>query len=145
MFGVSSGGESGEKARYVANIDIDYPRLNILQIIISPETPYVVALLLSHFRTSVLPSFIAEAMTIKNHVEIEGARRAYLRDGAAFVRFPRPVSQNAILTVCVAGYFPFLAGREDHEARIRYYGIRGQRDGYGVPLQAVRKLHGNRL
>ena len=34
------------------------------------------------------PSYIEYMMSIKNHTEIDGMRRAYLRDGVSFARFP---------------------------------------------------------
>jgi Xaa-Pro aminopeptidase len=41
--------------------------------------------MLTHFRYTVAPSFIDSIKAIKNEVELEGLRRAYLRDGAAYV------------------------------------------------------------
>jgi Xaa-Pro aminopeptidase len=43
--------------------------------------------MLTHLRYTVAPSFIDEMKGVKNNVEIEGLRHAYLRDGAAFVRW----------------------------------------------------------
>jgi Xaa-Pro aminopeptidase len=56
------------------------------KILISPETSYAISLMLTHFRYTVVPSFIDSIKAIKNGVELEGLRRAYLRDGAAYVR-----------------------------------------------------------
>ena len=42
--------------------------------------------MLTHFRYTVAPSIIDEMKSVKNETELEGMRRAYLRDGAAFVR-----------------------------------------------------------
>jgi Xaa-Pro aminopeptidase len=55
------------------------------KILISPETSYAISLMLTHFRYTVTPSFIDNIKAIKNEVELEGLRRAYLRDGAAYV------------------------------------------------------------
>ncbi|KAF5365894.1 hypothetical protein D9757_011057 [Collybiopsis confluens] len=47
----------------------------------------VFLLVLTHFRCTVLPSYVEHMMAIKNKVELEGLRRAYLRDGVCYVRF----------------------------------------------------------
>ncbi|KAJ2967054.1 hypothetical protein NUW54_g13624 [Trametes sanguinea] len=39
------------------------------------------------FRYTVLPSYVEERKAIKNETEIRGLRNAYLRDGAAYVRW----------------------------------------------------------
>ncbi|KAK7043106.1 hypothetical protein VNI00_008460 [Paramarasmius palmivorus] len=57
------------------------------KIVISPQTSYTIALVLTHFRTMVLPSHAEYMMSIKNPTELEGMKRAYLRDGVAFTRF----------------------------------------------------------
>jgi Xaa-Pro aminopeptidase len=41
--------------------------------------------MLTHFRYTVAPPKVDEMKALKNEVEIEGLRRAYLRDGASFV------------------------------------------------------------
>jgi Xaa-Pro aminopeptidase len=41
--------------------------------------------MLTHFRYTIAPSFIDSIKAVKNAVELEGLRRAYLRDGAAYV------------------------------------------------------------
>lgn len=41
--------------------------------------------MLTHFRYTVAPSLINQVKAVKNDTEIDGMRRAYLRDGAAFV------------------------------------------------------------
>ncbi|KAI9069707.1 hypothetical protein FKP32DRAFT_1671148, partial [Trametes sanguinea] len=56
-------------------------------VIISPQTPYAICLMLTSFRYTVLPSYIEERKAIKNETEIRGLRNAYLRDGAAYVRW----------------------------------------------------------
>ena len=61
--------------------------LGFLKVIIAPETSYAVALMLTHFRYTVLPSHVNSMKAIKNDTEIDGMRRAYLRDGASFVKF----------------------------------------------------------
>ena len=58
----------------------------VFQILISPQTSYAISLMLTHFRYTVAPSIIEEMMAVKNDTELEGMRRAYIRDGAAFVR-----------------------------------------------------------
>lgn len=43
--------------------------------------------MLTHFRFTLAPSYIEHMMSIKNDTEIDGMRRAYLRDGVSFVRY----------------------------------------------------------
>jgi Xaa-Pro aminopeptidase len=57
------------------------------KVIIAPETSYAISLMLTHFRYTVLPSYVSSMKAIKNDTEIDGMRRAYLRDGASFVKF----------------------------------------------------------
>ncbi|KAJ6616675.1 peptidase M24, structural domain-containing protein [Mycena sp. CBHHK59/15] len=57
------------------------------KIVITPQTSFAISLMLTHFRFTVAPSFIEEMMAFKNETEIDGLRRAYLRDGVSFVRF----------------------------------------------------------
>jgi Xaa-Pro aminopeptidase len=57
------------------------------KILISPQTSYAISLMLTHFRYTVAPSFVEEMKAVKTDAEIEGMRRAYVRDGASFVRF----------------------------------------------------------
>ncbi|OJT06909.1 hypothetical protein TRAPUB_2229 [Trametes pubescens] len=56
-------------------------------VIISPQTSYAICLMLTSFRYTVLPSFVEEMKAVKNETEINGLRNAYLRDGAAFVKW----------------------------------------------------------
>ncbi|KAJ8463240.1 hypothetical protein ONZ51_g10388 [Trametes cubensis] len=56
-------------------------------VIISPETSYAICLMLTSFRYTVLPNYVEELKAVKNEVEIRGLRNAYLRDGAAYVRW----------------------------------------------------------
>ena len=46
--------------------------------------------MLTHFRYTVIPSHVDSMKAVKNEVELEGLRRAYLRDGAAYVRVIMP-------------------------------------------------------
>ncbi|KAF9645425.1 Creatinase/aminopeptidase [Thelephora ganbajun] len=57
------------------------------KVIITPETSYAIALMLTDFRHTVMPSYVGSVKAIKNDTEIHGIRRAYLRDGASFVKF----------------------------------------------------------
>ena len=43
--------------------------------------------MLTHFRYTLAPSYIEHMMSVKNETEIDGMRRAYLRDGVSFVRY----------------------------------------------------------
>ena len=42
--------------------------------------------MLTHFRYTVAPSYVEIMLSVKNDTEINGLRKAYLRDGASFVR-----------------------------------------------------------
>ncbi|KAJ6493841.1 peptidase M24, structural domain-containing protein [Mycena vulgaris] len=57
------------------------------KILITPQTSFAISLMLTHFRYTVALSLVEEMMAYKNETEIEGLRRAYLRDGVSFVRF----------------------------------------------------------
>lgn len=56
------------------------------KVLIDAKTPYAVSLMLTSARYTVAPAWIEQTKAIKNDVEIEGFRNAYLRDGAAMVR-----------------------------------------------------------
>jgi Xaa-Pro aminopeptidase len=58
-----------------------------LQVIISPQTSYAISLMLTSYHYTVLPSVIEEWKAIKNDAEIAGMRAAYIRDGAAYVKW----------------------------------------------------------
>ncbi|KAI0318858.1 Creatinase/aminopeptidase [Amylostereum chailletii] len=84
---------------YLGNIGVDVREFNDIwtflrrrewgegKILISAQTSYAISLMLTHFRYTVAPPIIDEMKGVKNVVEIEGLRRAYLRDGACFVQF----------------------------------------------------------
>lgn len=57
------------------------------KVLISPMTSYAISLMLTHFRYTVIPSPIEHLKAIKNNIEVEGMRRAYIRDGVSFVRW----------------------------------------------------------
>ncbi|KAI0066177.1 Creatinase/aminopeptidase [Artomyces pyxidatus] len=57
------------------------------KVLIAPQTSYAISLMLTHFRYTVAPPIIDEMKGVKNEVEIQGLKRAYLRDGASFVQF----------------------------------------------------------
>ncbi|KAI0266674.1 Creatinase/aminopeptidase [Gloeopeniophorella convolvens] len=57
------------------------------RVLISPQTSYAISLMLTHYRYTVVPSLIEEMKSVKNEVEIQGLKRAYLRDGACYVQF----------------------------------------------------------
>lgn len=63
------------------------PPTDLPQLIISPQTSYAISLMLTSFRYTLLPSYVDEIKAQKNATELEGLRRAYLRDGAAYVRW----------------------------------------------------------
>ena len=58
------------------------------KVLISPQVSYAVALMLTHFRYTIAPSYVEHMISVKNETEIEGMRRAYCRDGVAFVSNP---------------------------------------------------------
>ena len=57
------------------------------RVLIEPKTPYVISLMLSSPRYILGKSYIDDAKALKTEKEISGFRSAYLRDGAATVRF----------------------------------------------------------
>lgn len=57
------------------------------KVLIPATTPYAVALMLGSARYIIAPSYIDELKAIKNDVELLGLERAYIRDGAAFVKW----------------------------------------------------------
>ena len=63
------------------------------KLLLCPETSYAISLMLTHFRYTVVPSHVDNMKAVKTEVELEGLRRAYLRDGAAYVC---PVSASPV-------------------------------------------------
>ncbi|KAG9316900.1 putative creatinase/aminopeptidase [Chiua virens] len=57
------------------------------KLLLSPETSYAISLMLTHFRYTIVPSHVDDMKAVKNEVELDGLRRAYLRDGAAYVKW----------------------------------------------------------
>ena len=57
------------------------------KVLIAPSTSYAISLMLTHFRYTLAPSPIENLKAVKNGVELEGLRRAYVRDGVSFVRW----------------------------------------------------------
>jgi len=57
------------------------------KVVINPNTPYAVSLIIGSARYTILPSFVEEQKAIKNDCEIQGFRSAYLKDGAAMCRW----------------------------------------------------------
>ena len=57
------------------------------KVIINPNTPYAVSIIIGSARFVVLPAHVEEVKAVKNEVEIEGMRSAYIRDGVAMVRW----------------------------------------------------------
>lgn len=50
--------------------------------------------MMTSFRYTVLPSYVEEMKAVKNKTEINGLRNAYLRDGAAYVRWLAWIEQK---------------------------------------------------
>ncbi|KXN87696.1 putative Xaa-Pro aminopeptidase P [Leucoagaricus sp. SymC.cos] len=57
------------------------------KLLIPPSTSYAISLRLTHFRYTLAPNRVEYVMALKNETELEGLRRAYIRDGVAFVQF----------------------------------------------------------
>ncbi|KAF8317040.1 Creatinase aminopeptidase [Amanita rubescens] len=57
------------------------------KILLPPHTSYAISLMITQLRYTIAPAYVEHLMAVKNKVEIDGLRRAYLRDGAAFVQF----------------------------------------------------------
>jgi hypothetical protein len=53
--------------------------------------------MLTHFRYTVKPPILDEIKAIKNHIELEGLRNAYLKDGASYVRAQVESSSGDVL------------------------------------------------
>jgi hypothetical protein len=78
---------SGARARCVHVWICATDVLTRTQVLISNETTYAIALMLTAFRYTVAPPIIDIMKGVKNEVEVQGLRRAYTRDGACFVQF----------------------------------------------------------
>ncbi|KAG8951448.1 hypothetical protein FRC03_012538 [Tulasnella sp. 419] len=57
------------------------------RVLIEPQTPYVISLMLSSPRYILAGSYGDQQKALKTDAEIDGFRQAYLRDGAAMVRW----------------------------------------------------------
>ncbi|KAF9455343.1 peptidase M24, structural domain-containing protein [Collybia nuda] len=57
------------------------------KLLITPQTPYGISLMLAPDRYAVAPDFVQTMLSVKNKKEIDGLRKACLRDGVAYVRF----------------------------------------------------------
>ncbi|KAI0798677.1 Creatinase/aminopeptidase [Irpex lacteus] len=57
------------------------------KVIITPQTSYAIALMLTSLHYTVLPSIIEVWKAIKNEAEITGMKAAYIRDGVAYVKW----------------------------------------------------------
>jgi Xaa-Pro aminopeptidase len=81
------------KKPHLANPQIFISSFFKKKVLIAPQTSYAISLMLTHFRYTLAPSYIEHMMSIKNETEIDGMRRAYLRDGVSFVRvvIPYPI------------------------------------------------------
>ena len=77
--------------------------------------------MLTHFRFTLAPSYIEHMMSIKNETEIDGMRRAYLRDGVSFVRLL--LKATLTLLTFIKGEIPSMA-RKQTLPRIRNHRIR---------------------
>ena len=82
--------------------------ITLFQVLITPQTSYAISLMLTHFRYTVVPSKVEQMMAVKNSVELDGFRRAYLRDGASFVSTIN-VSMLHITELFVLDSFPCMA------------------------------------
>ncbi|EIN13518.1 Creatinase/aminopeptidase [Punctularia strigosozonata HHB-11173 SS5] len=78
------------------------------KVLITPTTSYAISLMLTHFRYTVAPPKVDEMKAVKNETEIEGMRRAYLRDGASFVKWmawlEHKINSGYSITEYEAGY-----------------------------------------
>jgi Xaa-Pro aminopeptidase len=57
------------------------------KLVISAQIPYAISLILTPLRYTITPIMIDNIKAIKNQVELDGIKQAYLRDGATFVRW----------------------------------------------------------
>lgn len=81
-------------------------------------------------------------MAIKNDVEVEGMRKAYLRDGVSFVRVPPVMSQKVYvrLTLSFPGTLPCVA-RDQTGGWLRHIGM-GSCTLFNGVSQRNQELHG---
>lgn len=102
----------------------DAERHDALQILITPQTSFAISLMLTHFRYTVAPSRVEEMMACKNETEIDGLRRAYLRDGASFVRFifVSTASSFWLIATAMTGALPRVAG-DQAQRGLRHHGV----------------------
>lgn len=70
-----------------------------MKLLIPPSTSYAISLMLTHFRYTLAPNQAESMMSIKNERELEGLRKAYIRDGVAFVRPPAVLCFNGPFTI----------------------------------------------
>ncbi|KAM6501799.1 Creatinase/aminopeptidase [Amanita muscaria] len=57
------------------------------KVLLSPQTSYAISLMITNIRYTVVPPVVEHLMAVKSKVEIDGLKRAYVKDGAAFVQF----------------------------------------------------------
>ncbi|KXN85540.1 putative Xaa-Pro aminopeptidase P [Leucoagaricus sp. SymC.cos] len=57
------------------------------KLLIPQTTSYAISLMLTHLRYTLARNRVEDMMTLKNDTELEGLRKAYIRDGVAFVQF----------------------------------------------------------
>ncbi|KAH8107636.1 Creatinase aminopeptidase [Cristinia sonorae] len=114
------------------------------KIIIAPTTSYAISLMLTSFRYTVLPSFVEEMKAIKNEAELEGLRNAYLKDGAAWVRWQAwleaKMSQGYDITEYEAAWRLTEFRREQEGYRgLAYSNISGSGPNAALPHYTPRK------
>ncbi|KAA1472816.1 Creatinase/aminopeptidase [Dentipellis sp. KUC8613] len=106
---------------YLQNMNVDLREYNDIwsflrrrewgegKLLISNETSYAISLMLTHFRYTIAPSPVEHMRSVKNEVEIQGLRRACLRDGACFVRFlawlEEKIANNVEVSEWAAAYY----------------------------------------
>lgn len=66
---------------------LDSVDADVAQVLFPADTPYTVPRSLTSLRYTISPAHVDQLKAIKNDAELAGFARAYLRDGAAMVRW----------------------------------------------------------
>ncbi|KAF8633799.1 hypothetical protein AX15_001241 [Amanita polypyramis BW_CC] len=57
------------------------------KVLLPPHTSYAISLMITQLRYTIALPYVEHLMAVKNKVEIEGLKKAYVQDGVAFVQF----------------------------------------------------------
>lgn len=91
------------------------------KVLIAPTTTFAISLMLTNLRYTIATNKIEEMMCLKNEIEIEGLRRAYIRDGVSWVKFLASLEHKI-----VDGNYSVT----EYEAKMLHYDIRRKNKHY---------------